>query len=1234
MEVPVQSLLRIINKIRHINMKENYIIGLDIGSNSVGWAIVRCIKEKENGQWRPTDLIDLNSYIFQEVVESKTQVPLNAVRRQKRLARRQTKRRARRRRELTALLRQYGLIPESENESPYISEEQANSIDKKFAHRLSTNTSNQEEQKKHQNPFAIRAIGIEQQLEPYELGRAILHLQSHRGYRSNEGAKYVELLEKLELGESLEDQDDANESADDKKEKKKVLGGISKLEKEMTKANVETVGQYIWHRIQNGEELNRITGYSVKITETKDGKEIEHDVALYARRDMTRKEFNMLWNKQKRMVQKTLDTNDIEEPVDDVRDEIEKLLFEQYPVQSPPPAKYRQRHLSYNAVGKCTLEPKKNRCRAAWPEAQEFRTRQVINNLKKYGEDLSPEQKEKLFSATNDIANLNKDGRLSWTKVAQYLGYQKKDLNYHDDGDSKSGLVGNRTKQKIHSVIGDNKDYKEYIEDMLTIVNKRALYDRLVKLGLSEGKEGEALKLTMLELEPSYIKYSLKAIRKLLPHMRDGKNLYEAMEACGYEDKDDSNVQKIDNRLTLNRAVPQIANPRVQKAVYATRRVVNAIIKKYGKRPVQINIEMARELKANKEERSAMTKQNTTNRKANETAIKELTEQGVRISRSNISKYKCWHDEQNCQCAYCYKSMSIGEVFSGRTEWEHILPQSEFKQNYMNRVVACWDCNREKGDRTPYEAWGDSERWSSIENKMEEWKTSMPKQKRKRILSKISKSSIGSNEDFCERALKDTQYITTVVADYFENKEGIQVQASRGMATSEIRYAWGLNTILPNPNADEDDDDKKKVRIDHRHHAIDAFVVALTSHKILMVLTEYMKYKRDNQKGDSENIRRQQISQFIKRLIPATWCGGDIRDAVKHKILNKNVAIQKKTKVQDALHEETIYGRSHYTIAEPVPEKIGKPFIRRIGKMLEHKPDSNGMITTDGKVEWINDQAIYEKVKSWYEENKDKTARNFTSLDIHQLPISHRCYTIRVKLEDAIDYVETEKWNPGSGRWIADQELHKILYQWKEKNNLLQENSKATKAALENNPPSMPARGNKQGPPIKRLRIAMKLGNQSVRYIPQRGIVQLGNNHHIDIFFNASEGTRKVRIASAMDVALRQSRKQPIIDKTPDPDWGTGWQYQTTIHRGDLVKFDTDDLLIASEISDQVRENLGMYGTSTYRVQKMSANAGGNPDVFFRLICIATVDNDYGLIRIGSAKNLAIQRIELGVLGS
>ena len=83
-----------------------YILGLDLGSNSIGWAIL-----KANNAEKPTGLVDLGSRIFNKAVEDKTPTPKNEKRRDSRLARRVVQRRARRRHRMLNYLVGLNLLP-------------------------------------------------------------------------------------------------------------------------------------------------------------------------------------------------------------------------------------------------------------------------------------------------------------------------------------------------------------------------------------------------------------------------------------------------------------------------------------------------------------------------------------------------------------------------------------------------------------------------------------------------------------------------------------------------------------------------------------------------------------------------------------------------------------------------------------------------------------------------------------------------------------------------------------------------------------------------------------------------------------------------------------------------------------------------------------------------------------------------------------------------------------------
>ncbi|MCF6194351.1 MAG: hypothetical protein L3J46_08475 [Kangiellaceae bacterium] len=89
------------------------ILGLDLGSNSIGWALL----EETNG--KPSKIIDLGSRIFTKAVEEKTPTPKNVKRRDARLARRVIQRRARRKQRMLNYLVSLQLLPKGIYSPPY-----------------------------------------------------------------------------------------------------------------------------------------------------------------------------------------------------------------------------------------------------------------------------------------------------------------------------------------------------------------------------------------------------------------------------------------------------------------------------------------------------------------------------------------------------------------------------------------------------------------------------------------------------------------------------------------------------------------------------------------------------------------------------------------------------------------------------------------------------------------------------------------------------------------------------------------------------------------------------------------------------------------------------------------------------------------------------------------------------------------------------------------------------------
>ena len=92
-------------------------------------------------------------------------------------------------------------------------------------------------------------------------------------------------------------------------------------------------------------------------------------------------------------------------------------------------------------------------------------------------------------------------------------------------------------------------------------------------------------------------------------------------------------------------------------------------------------------------------------------------------------------------------------------------------------------------------------------------------------------------EEFCHRQLTDTAYMSRLACDYLAILYGGRTDATGkqrivvnpGRATAYLRQRWNLNAVLGHPD--------KKERADHRHHAIDALVVALTGSREVQLLS-------------------------------------------------------------------------------------------------------------------------------------------------------------------------------------------------------------------------------------------------------------------------------------------------------------------------------------------------------------------------------------------------------------
>ena len=365
--------------------------------------------------------------------------------------------------------------------------------------------------------------------------------------------------------------------------------------------------------------------------------------------------------------------------------------------------------------------------------------------------------------------------------------------------------------------VGEKADLFDRIGEILTAYkNDDSRSSRLEELGLS-GEEIDGL----LDLSPAkYQRVSLKAMRKMQPYLEDGLIYDKACEAAGYDFRalNDGNKKHLLKGEEINAIVNDITNPVVKRSVSQTIKVINAIIQKYGS-PQAVNIELAREMSKNFQDRTNLEKEMKKRQQENERAKQQIIELGKQNpTGQDILKYRLWND-QGGYCLYSSKKIPLEELFDGGYDIDHILPYSiTFDDSYRNKVLVTAQENRQKGNRTPYEYFGaDEKRWEDYEASVRLLVRDYKKQQ------KLLKKNFTEEErkEFKERNLNDTKYITRVVYNMIRQNLELepfnhpekkkQVWAVNGAVTSYLRKRWGL---------------MQKDRSTDRHHAMDAVVIA------------------------------------------------------------------------------------------------------------------------------------------------------------------------------------------------------------------------------------------------------------------------------------------------------------------------------------------------------------------------------------------------------------------------
>lgn len=940
-----------------------YVLGLDIGSNSIGWAML----VTENG--KPVRILNTGVRIFEAgmseekgTIEQGREESRNKARREARQIRRQLWRRARKMKKLLHILQRANLLPTGE------ATQVLEKLDKEFLQRYEKVIG------KHLMaqvlPYFLRKKALDEKLEPYELGRALYHLAQRRGFKSGRKAPKKEEEEK-------------------KRQKETEQLDLSDDIKKKLDAGELTLGEYL---IDLAIKENHIRN-------------------IWTSRTWYETEFEKIWSKQAEFYSDILTS--------ELKKEVHKTIFFQRPLKTPL---YVQETRKIDIVGNCPFEVDekgKPRKRAPWalPSAQKFRYLQKLNDFRIIPPDgpeiLLKEDKEKREIL---ITALETKKEMTFGGIRKRLKLSKEhDFNF--PGDEESKIPGNKTATSMIDVFGEERWLKfslaeqdQIIKDILKKIEEDASYywthlnekdvtekvpnvkEKIIKYG--KEKQGlddtAAQKLFELVLEDGYCNLSEEALAKLLPELEKGTQYATAVKEV-YPDKP---LDKISAFLpSVVTELGELRNPTVMRVLTELRRVVNALIKQYGK-PENVRIELAREMKKPKKERQKVWEGNQRSKKERDTVKDELEKEtgtsdpkAYAILKGRLAKECKWH------CPYCNKGFSWATL--QQAEVDHIIPWSRSGDNsFFNKTLICWECNHQKSNRTPFEAFGNTDRWEEILTRVNGFTGFAAKEKLSRF--KMEEEDLKELfDEFTTQQLNDTKYASKVARNYLgllygglSDEKGLRVQAGRGGITAHLRNVWQVNFLGGG----------EKKRDDHRQHAVDAIVIALTDATKFKMLSEASKY-----------LSRDRIAGFAKDEIELPWQGftEEVREKVEKIVVSRRVS----RKVQGPLHKETIYGKV---------EKDGE-ILFRVRKKLEDLTETEVKRIADKNVKKL----VFEKMEELGTDNPGKAFKEkknhpcfVAEKDGRRIPIH------KVRINARIEEGAFSIGKPEPPRWVESKENH------------------------------------------------------------------------------------------------------------------------------------------------------------------------------------------------------------------
>lgn len=723
----------------------HYALGLDVGIDSVGWAVLR---NDANGE--PEKIENLGVRIFDKAEQPKTGASLAAPRRDARSARRRLRRHKHRLDRIKHLLDVSSIITPEALEQLYLNPH--------F----------------EESPYQLRAEALERILTKEELARILIHIAQRRGYKSNSTA----------------------EAAANEKETGKVKQAISENQQCMTMNHYRTVGEMMYR----DEKFWGVNPDGSKYLQTRNK---TNDYRFTVDRADVVKEIHAIFKAQRALgsmiAQKELENNYL--AIFESQRSFDKGPGENSPFSGSIAEKIGMCSFECDqpraAKATFTFE--------YFKLLQDLNHIRLVSSEHPPA-SLTKEQREMLKDAAMQspsltFGQLRKKLNLPDDILFNSLSYGEKDRDEIEkrkwpEMQSYHKIRVSLSKVARNAINGLERSQLNKIATILTVYkNDSNRIQAFFEAGIPEIYHVALLPVSFSK----FGSLSVRAMEKLIPYLETGMT-YDKACASVYGDYHGLSNGEKKNRLSMD-DIGTITNPVVRRAISQTIKVTNAVVRTYGS-PDVVRIELAREMGKNFDDRRKIGKKQEENRALNERIKDQIAEyKGDHATGLDIVKFKLFQ-EQDGTCMYSGKNLNLGHLFdAGYVDVDHIIPYSRcFDDSYQNKVLVLSEENRQKGNRLPFEYFGgDEKRWQSFEIRVE---TKIKNyRKRQRLLKKHLTEE--EAQGFIERNLKDTQYITTEIynlirihlqfAESRYNKK--PVQTVNGAITSQLRSRWNIKKI-------------------------------------------------------------------------------------------------------------------------------------------------------------------------------------------------------------------------------------------------------------------------------------------------------------------------------------------------------------------------------------------------------------------------------------------------------